>query len=452
MRISSQVRRHGIVTVVVSVLAVALVACGHSDEPSASNQGSVPATSSAAASTATGDFGPVNDLCGPGNAKGATARGVTDSTIKIGVLNDATNSVVPGIGKAFPIVAKAFTDWCNAAGGILGRKIEFVNRDAKLTQGAARITEACTSDFMLVGGNTPLDAATVAPREACNLGAIPSYAASDDATYGRLQALPSRGPIKQANVALVRLLPEKYHEALEHIGVLVPNNPSLLEPADHVFDGVEIAGGKVTSFQKVPLTGVDNWRTYVQPLVGNVQAVAPPVGDLLGFFRGMNDVGYTPKLFIDPLGVLYNAALRNALKSAPVAAPFYAALAVSPLELADQNPATRQAIDLTVDAGGTNPDDVDLGAWSDWILFAQTAKACGSNLTVDCVIDKATSEKAYDAAGLIAPVDLSDVDSIGACRAIVSASSKGFVYDRALTRPTDGIYNCDKRNVVSLGG
>jgi ABC-type branched-subunit amino acid transport system substrate-binding protein len=428
-----------------------LVACGHSDESKAGDPGQT-STTSKTAPTATGDFGPIKELCGPGNAKGATARGVTDSTIQIGVLNDATNSIVPGIGKAFPIVAEAFTDWCNAAGGILGRKIEFVNRDAKLTQGAARITEACLSDFMLVGGNTPLDASTVAPREACKLGAIPAYAASDDATYGRLQALPSRGPIKEANVALVRLLPKKYDEAMQHIGVLSPDNPSLLEPAQHVFDGVEIAGGKVVSFQKIPITGVDNWRTYVQPLVDNVQAVAPPVGDLLGFFRGMNDVGYAPKLFIDPLGVLYNAATRNALKSAPVDAPFYSALAVSPLELADQNPATRQAIDLTVDAGGANPDDVDLGAWSDWILFAEAAKACGSDLTVDCVISNATSRKSFDAAGLIAPVDLSNIDSIGACRAIMSASSKGFVYDRELTRPTDGIYNCDKRNVVSLVG
>jgi hypothetical protein len=450
MRINSLVRTSRFSIVIATVLAVGLAACSHTDSPKESSQGTTPTSESTDAPKATGDFGPIKDLCGPGDAKGATARGVTDDTIQIGVLNDATNTISPGIGKQFPIVAKAFTDWCNEAGGILGRKIEFVDRDAKLTQGAARVTEACASDFMLVGGNTPLDAPTVAPREACGLGAIPAYAASDDATHGRLQALPSRGPIVEANVALVRLLPAKYREALEHIGVLVADNPSLLEPAQHVYDGVEMAGGKVTSFQKLPITGVDNWRAYVQPLVGNVQALNPPVGELLGFFRAMNDVGYKPKVFIDPLGVLYNAVARNALKAAPVDAPFYSALAMSPLELADQNPATRQAIDLTVDAGGTNPDDVDIGAWSDWILFAEAAKACGSNLTVDCVINNAIGRKSYDAAGLLAPVDLSDIDSIGACRAIVSASSKGFVYDRALTRPTDGIYNCDKRNVVKL--
>ena len=52
----------------------------------------------------------------------------------------------------FPEQATAFADWCNAAGGINGRKIVIDNRDAALFNAAQQTTAACQSDFMAVGG------------------------------------------------------------------------------------------------------------------------------------------------------------------------------------------------------------------------------------------------------------------------------------------------------------
>ncbi len=45
--------------------------------------------------------------------------------------------------------------------------------------------------------------------------------------------------------------------------------------------------------------------------------------------------------------------------------------------------------------------------WITWLLFAKSASAC-EELTVDCVIDNATADKAYTAGGLMAPIDTSD--------------------------------------------
>ena len=47
--------------------------------------------------------------------------------------------------------------WCNAAGGINGRKIVNNLRDAALFNVKARMTEACAEDFMLVGGGVVFD-------------------------------------------------------------------------------------------------------------------------------------------------------------------------------------------------------------------------------------------------------------------------------------------------------
>ncbi|MCU1484229.1 MAG: ABC-type branched-chain amino acid transport system periplasmic component-like protein, partial [Actinomycetia bacterium] len=135
-------------------------------------------STTAAAAEKPGTFGDLGEVCGPGDAKGATARGVTDDSISITTLGDPSNTVKPGLGQQFFDIGDAFVKWCNDAGGINGRTIVLHKRDAKLFEAAARVIEACQTDFMLVGGGTPLDDATVKPRTDCDMGNIPSYVTS----------------------------------------------------------------------------------------------------------------------------------------------------------------------------------------------------------------------------------------------------------------------------------
>src|ERR1700685_3834761 len=100
----------------------------------------------------------------------SSVRGVGDKTINIAVENDASNTIVPGLEVEFTQQATAFADWCNAAGGITGRKIVLDNRDAALFNVAAQMTQACQTDFMAVGGGYAIDASGVPIREKCGLG------------------------------------------------------------------------------------------------------------------------------------------------------------------------------------------------------------------------------------------------------------------------------------------
>ena len=83
---------------------------------------------------------------------------------------------LPGLDQELFDSADAFVGWCNAAGGILGRKIVLHKRDAALTQVAAKMIESCQApDFMLVGNGEALDATGVQQRLSCKLPEIAGY-------------------------------------------------------------------------------------------------------------------------------------------------------------------------------------------------------------------------------------------------------------------------------------
>jgi hypothetical protein len=445
-------------------LALLMAACGHPDPvpltqsgASAGPTGGGPTTQAeAGGGDAAGAFGTLTDVCGPGTPGPSTERGVTPTEIQIGVQNDATATLQPGLGKGYLVVAEAFTEWCNEAGGINGRKIRMVSRDGQILNAAKVVIDACQSDFMLVGGGTPFDAATVEPREGCALGTIPSYTASPEATRGRLQAVIARPPTDEVNVMLFRRLEEQFGEAFDKTGIMTIDTPSLLAPKLSLQKAVPLAGGTVTSFQKLPVSQSVDLRPFTQPLSGAVEALVPYEGDTSGLYESLQDIGYEPQVLIDPIGNLYIDETIRGLEASDVDIPFYLVSGGFPFDMVDENPTLALARDLTA-ARGVEDIDVDasiIPPFASWLLFAQSAMACGDDLTVECVMGQATAQTGYTAGGMTTPIDLSDSTSVGACRLLLSATTDGFRYERDLTQPTegDGLYNCDPDNVVKVGG
>ena len=93
---------------------------------------STTAAAATSASSSSGVWPGVGKICEPGPGGASTVRGVGSKTINIAEFNDASNTIDPGLEAEFPQQATAFADWCNAAGGIDGRKIVIDNRDAAL--------------------------------------------------------------------------------------------------------------------------------------------------------------------------------------------------------------------------------------------------------------------------------------------------------------------------------
>jgi hypothetical protein len=146
-------------------VATTATACSRSSGTSKSSSPTAPRATAAGA----GDFGSLKAVCGPGDAKGATDVGVTDTTIRIGTMADPGATAQPGLDQELFDTADAFVKWCNAAGGILGRTLQLDKWDSKLTEVAARMIQACPVDLSLVGNGEAFDSAGVDQRTKCQL-------------------------------------------------------------------------------------------------------------------------------------------------------------------------------------------------------------------------------------------------------------------------------------------
>ncbi len=94
--------------------------------------------------------------------------GITDSEIRVAIVADVDNPVVPGLFKSAVDSVKAWAKTVNAKGGIAGRTVVVDFIDSKLNPNEARnaLITACSQDFALVGTEA-LFINNVADLEAC---------------------------------------------------------------------------------------------------------------------------------------------------------------------------------------------------------------------------------------------------------------------------------------------
>jgi hypothetical protein len=433
-----------------AAVAVALVGCGRSS----SGGGGTPSASASASgggatTAAAGDFGSLKGLCGPGNAKGSTGRGVTDSTIRIGVTADPGAAAAPGLEQEFFDAGDGFVKWCNAAGGINGRKIVLDKWDAKLFNVGQVMTEACQKDFFLVGNGNAFDTAGVKVRLGCKLGQIPAYVVSPEAVSAGLQVQPTPVPPTQINDGALRLLTNAYPEVkTAGVGIGSSTLASIAPVGLRTQEYLNDLGIKVAVLQTRPPL-VDNYRPYMEELKGSgakgyyeisAQDPSPEV-------QAMKNVGWTPSYILYSTQ-FYGPQAVAAAKSTPDFPPSYVQFGALPFELASQYPVLQQTESI-VKSAVKNPKltTFTLSAFSAWTLFAQSATACGSNLTTDCVLSKASNHTDWSGGGLYPPHSIKPGAPASPCIAIVRLTPTGFVYDKKVTNPTNGPFNCDPDNV-----
>ncbi|HEX4430721.1 MAG TPA: ABC transporter substrate-binding protein [Frankiaceae bacterium] len=439
-----------------AVVALTLAACGRSSNTPTTtpSSGTSSAASPTASAAAAGDFGDLKAICGPGNATGGSGRGISASSINIGTMADPGAAAAPGLGQEFFQVGQAFAKWCNAAGGINGRKIVLTDYDAKLFNVGQEMISACQKEFMLVGNGNAFDAPGVKPRLACKLGQISAYADSPEATSSALQVQATPNPANEFQIGPFRLLSLKYPDTLKSgIAVGSSNIASLRPQGLRTQEAVKQIGFKVADYSERPPL-VTNWRPYMAEIknsgaqgymnaTGSAAYIAPEL-------TSIKDVGL--KLTWMLLGnAYYEPQTIAAVKSVGTSQPTYQYFSHLPFEMTDE-PVVKE-IKSIMSAGTTSPTYTDFTAlaFNAWTLWAKSATACGNDLTQDCVLQKAGSETAWTAGGLFPPrnTDPSNPQQ-PTCYVIMDVTPNGFVYDKAVTQPNKGIYNCDPKNVVPL--
>jgi len=396
----------------------------------------------------------VGKVCGPGPGGASSVRGVGDKSIDIAVFNDAANTIDPGLEIEFLQTAQAFADWCNASGGIDGRKIVVHNRDAALFNAAQVTSEACQTDFMSVGGGMALDAPAVPVREKCGLGQISAYVVAPSSIDAPLQVNPEGTNNNYESAGYYGALAKAYPKAVKKAALGAQNDPGVVNSYRKFEAAAEAQGWKFLLFQIPPLS-VPDWTPYIQQLqTKGVEALQPAEdSNVTPYVQAMNTSGYNPTFML--LGTqFYNKQTLQAAASSKFPTT-YVYTQFWPFQLASKSPGLTQLLAIMHKyASGDTVDFNDEIAVDSWVLWAKSATACGSHLTVACVLAHASTEKNWSAGDIAAPVKqlaMSDDNPLpSACFALLKISGDKYVYDKSVTDPDNSVWNCNPKGVVKM--
>ena len=340
-------------------------------------------------------------MCQPGTAKGSPTQGVTADEIHVATFSDAGFTGRPGLNQELFDSGEVFTKWCNDAGGINGRKIVLDERDTALTNDEARMTESCDQDFASVGGGAVFDNNGVKTRLECMLPDIPGFLVTPEARGSDLQVQPLPNPPGALQFGDYRYLGKKFPDSTDHIGVLTGDLPTTVKVANDDREAVGTLGWKIVYSDQYPAAGTSTWTPYAQALkdkgVRGLIWVGEPEGSRSSS-RRCSEIDYNVDWIRAPpnhndqkLVDLAGPALKNTYvwtsfvpfddKSSPALQQYLAAFA-------KYKPDAKTKAYL------------GLQSWSAWLLFAQAARDCGSDLTRTCLYNTAKKVHAWTGGGL----------------------------------------------------
>jgi ABC-type branched-subunit amino acid transport system substrate-binding protein len=446
--------RRRLAAALVAALAVTLTACGRDDPQGApSTTGSPPTDAPAASRLDEGAFGDIEQVCRDGDGSGATDVGVTDDSIQIGTLTDKGFAGRPGLTVEMLDAAVAFATWCNEHGGINGRELVVVDRDAAIVDYNAQVIDSCAEDLAFVGGGAALDDADNGGRIECGLPNLPAYVVSQAAREGgvaelQVQAVPN--PPTEMNAGIYQQVADQFPDLVDGFGVMTSQFGSTQALRDETVVAVEDTGYTVVYSDEFAATGEANWRPFVDEMQSAGVDVFEFIGDpafVTQLLQAMDETGYHPELILLQAN-LYDA---NFIELAGERENIRVRTSFTPMELAEDNPATADYLELME---RYNPDGavalLGMQGLSSLLLFAQAATACGSELTRACLVEEAAAVEEWTGGGLHAPTSPAN-GTPSDCFALLSLGADEFVLDEELTAPTDGIFNCEEDNLIEVG-
>jgi ABC-type branched-subunit amino acid transport system substrate-binding protein len=426
--------------------------CTRSNSQTQTNGGDTSTTAGTSTGGGSGSFGDLKDVCGPGNAKGSTAQGVTDKAIKVGTISDPGFVGRPGLNQELFDAAEVFTKWCNDAGGINGRKIEDTERDAKLTEYKQRVTESCQEDFMLVGGGGVFDETGQAERLKCLEPVFPAYQVSSEARGSDLAVRSVPNSLGTIPVAGYQLLAKKFPDSTSKVGFITGNIAATLLVDKQNQEAVKAIGFKIINQVQYNAAGEASWTPFATAMenkgVKGIVYTGEPE-NLAKFMQSAADIGYKPDWVVAGANALDDNFLK--VGGAAIHNVYLTALVVPPF-LADKNPATQQYLDLFKKYLPKGKDKALLGyqGFSAWLLWAQSVKPCASNVTRKCVYEKGMATKGWTGGGLHAPTTPGATQGSD-CSIVVEAGPDGFSIPKEF-KPNQGLFLCAPDTLVKLKG
>jgi Periplasmic binding protein len=240
------------------------------------------------------------------------------------------------------------------------------------------------------------------------------------------------------------LTEQAYPASAAHVGILSGQSVITQVDSEVATETFQDVGATVTYNQYFPITGASDWTPYAESIktkgVKGLVFYGTPQ-ELAALELTLTNMNY--KLdWIDANTNAYGPAfIQAAGKSLSFQHNFADLPAVWPLEKASANPATQQVMNLYAKYAPGQPVTLQaLQAFSAWLIFAQSAETCGSDLTRACVYDAAVKQTAWTGGGLTAPVNLAQPNSPPNCFDVEQATADG--WQPASFGANDGAYRC----------
>jgi ABC-type branched-subunit amino acid transport system substrate-binding protein len=445
-------QRHSMIVALGAACVLVLAAC------SSHGSNGTPTTSKAAASTpespsvsasspasTAGSFGTVGQVCGPGSAKGATDTGVTDTDLHVGTIADVGWATAPGLLQPIFDASDAFVSWCNAAGGINGRKLVLDKRDSAFSNYLPQIQKSCTADVAVVSMGI-LDDTGVDAWEKCGLLNFTAATVGPKAANAKDMFPMTPIPADQQTIGGFHLFFDKHPDWAKAVGSLYSNGAAGDREQHTYNDAIKSLGGKIVyTAEYTPTTS--NWTPFVQAMkkagvkflflndTANVTA---------GIEQAMSTLGWYPDLQISPSQIYDDATLQLAGKYIK---NYYVYIPTTPFEAAAKVPAVQQYLDLLkVHAPKAKKTFFGSTSFSAWLLLASGIKSCGDNVTRTCIADYVATQKQWTGGGLQGPIDPA-ANRASECFAIMRVDSDKFVQEF----PSElGQYDCSAKNAPTV--
>jgi ABC-type branched-subunit amino acid transport system substrate-binding protein len=410
----------------------------------------VPTAQSGAAPVQAATVGTLKPGCGKNKpARGTTEKGVTDTTITVGVISDKSGVVaVPTAGIDGSV--EAFVQFCNSLGGINGRRLVLKHYDSKILNEADAMKQACEDNiFALVGSGSVVDDPGAVTMVQCKLVEVAAYTA----TYVKglsprvFQPVPNPGTSYPVGAGL--FIAKRFPDAVKKAAILWPNLPVGRTQAARQRDAYQRAAGFNFVYSNPTDVLVQAWSPIVSELNDKgVEWVTDitTLSEVEHLLQSMSDAGLQPKV-VD-LGQQY---YDESFPGKPGTEGALVLTNTAPFEEADQNPALQVYLKWLKKASPkTPPTTLGVQAFSAGLLFAQAAAALGSNLTREGLITQLEAIKKWDGGGLQAPTNPGDNKGLS-CFLYMQVKGDKFVRYWP-EKPTDGTggYDCDPKYSVSL--
>jgi ABC-type branched-subunit amino acid transport system substrate-binding protein len=440
----------------VLIAGLCLVAsCGsrQSGAPPGGEAGSGGATSSTAVSgghASSGAVGTLAPVCGSGHpAHGATDKGVTDTTLTIGVISDKSGVVaVPTAGIDGSV--EAFVQFCNSLGGINGRRLVLKHYDSKILNEGDAMRQACDDHiFALVGSGSVQDDQGAVTMVQCGLVEVAAYTATYVKGLSPRLFSPVPNPGTEYAVGPGKFIAAHFPDAVKKAAILWPNLPVGRTQAARQRDAYEQAAGFDFVYANPTDVLVQNWGPIVAGLQDAHVAWITDVTTLTEMehlLQAASDAGWKPTV-VDLGQQFYDESL-------PGKPGTNGALVLTntvPFEEADRSPALQVYLRwLKAASPHTPPTTLGVQAFSAGLLFAQAATALGSDLTRDGLLSRLKTIKHWDGGGLQAPADPGDNRGL---RCFLYMQVNGATFVRYWPKlPTDGTsgFDCSDANSVQM--